>query len=102
MCVSTRGGSQFPSVLLKPLGHLSVKWNQQFTGGRGFLQSKPAGHHADLLQRRSCPFQPTSRPVCRLEEDISKPTSLARDRTTKRAKRLPKEMVDDLGQNLVF
>jgi len=24
VCVSTRGGSQFPSVLLKPLGHLSV------------------------------------------------------------------------------
>jgi hypothetical protein len=24
ICLSTRGGSQFPSVLLQPLGHLSV------------------------------------------------------------------------------
>jgi len=24
LCVSTRGGSQFPSVLLQPLGHFSV------------------------------------------------------------------------------
>ena len=30
MCLSTRGESQFPRVLLQPLGHLSVE-NQQLT-----------------------------------------------------------------------
>ena len=45
--------TRFPSVRLKPLGHLSVEWVQQFTGGQGPAQQQTAATWALPPDRRS-------------------------------------------------